>query len=32
MITFLCLFAIYTSVPVNDDAKLTTFIKDICKK
>lgn len=32
MITFLCLFAIYTSVSVHDDTKLKAYIKDICKK
>lgn len=32
MITFLCLFAIYINVPIHDDCKLSSFIKDICKK
>lgn len=32
MITFLCLFAIYTSVPIHDDTKLKAYIKDTCKK
>jgi len=28
----MCLFALYINVPVNDDAKLSAFIKDIGKK
>lgn len=32
MITFMCLFALYINLPVQDDAKLSAFIKDICKK
>lgn len=32
MITFMCLFAIYINVPVQDDGKLGAYIKDIGRK
>jgi hypothetical protein len=32
MITFMCLFALYINLNVQDDAKLSAFIKDITKK
>lgn len=32
MITFMCLFAMYTNLPVNEDDKVKKFIKQIGKK
>lgn len=32
MITFMCLFGLYINVPINDDSKLSAFIKEIGKK
>ena len=32
MITYMCLFAMYINLPINDEAKLSSFIKDIGKK
>lgn len=32
MITFMCLFAMYINLPIHDEAKLASFIKDIGKK
>ena len=27
MITYMCLFAMYTNLPIDDEAKLSAFIK-----
>ena len=32
MITYMCLFAMYINLPITDDNKLTSFIKDLGKK
>lgn len=32
MITFMCFFAMYVCLPVEDDLKLGAFIKDTCRK
>ena len=32
MITYMCLFAMYINLPIFDDSKLTSFIKDLGKK
>lgn len=32
MLTFMCLFALYIQLPVQNSEKLNFFIKEICKK
>lgn len=32
MITFMCLFALYANLPLNDDSKIQTYIKEIGHK
>ncbi len=32
MITFMCLFAMYANLPLNDEQKIAAYIKDIGHK
>jgi hypothetical protein len=32
MIAFMCLFAMYINLNVQDDSKLSAFIKEVCRK